>query len=66
MVSGETQHIAFKEAGPSSTKECNCEGWALKTTKQAPQDGKESKGLPGPEIHQGTAGGQKADPVQVA
>ena len=66
VATGETQRIAFEEAGPSRTAECRSEGWALKTTKRAPRMEEKVKAFLIQKFNQGAAGGQRADPVQVA
>ena len=66
VSSGEAQRIAFGESGPSSTTECRSEGWALKTIKRSPRIGEKVKAFLIQKFNQGAAGGQKADPVQVA
>ena len=66
VVSGKAQRIAFGEAGPSSTAECRDEGWALKRNKRAARMDKKEKAYHIQKFNQGAAGGQKADPGQVA
>ena len=66
MASGDRQRIAFEEAGPSSARERRNVGWALKSTKWTTRMEEKVKAFLVQKCHQGVAGGQKADPIQVA
>lgn len=66
MLTFKTREEAFEEAGPSSTRERRNIGWALKSTKRTTRMEEKVKSFLVQKFDQGVAGGQKADPIQVA